>query len=256
MEDKSHAPRQPARKTDLAAINAVRKLQVNPDLGAFRIHAVLLRREIELSPHICGWILALSRELYGLRGPSKQTHEPKKMPFKAVRRHQYRIVDLPYLDHNLEGGNVYCISILENYSRAILAGGISRSQDLTAFLIVLFAAVRQHGAPEVLVSDSGGIFLAGEAKRIYRALRRRKEEIDRGQAWQSYIETTFNIQHPAADGRLALCPGPELERAAGGARSLGSRLQLSGPLGASRAGGRTAEPGRGAQPGDRHCVLG
>jgi hypothetical protein len=50
---------------------------------------------------------------------------------------------------------------------------------------VLFAAVRQHGAPDGLISDSGGIFLAKEAKRIYRALRIRKDQIDRGQAWQS-----------------------------------------------------------------------
>jgi hypothetical protein len=125
------------------------------------------------------------------------------MPFAAVRRHQYWTVDLRYLDHQLGDGNVYCISILENYSRAILASGISRSQDLTAFLVVLFAAVRQHGALEVLVSDSGGIFLAKEAKRIYRALRIRKDQIDRGQAWQSYIETAFNIQRRMADWHFA-----------------------------------------------------
>jgi putative transposase len=203
MGDKPPIPKHPARKTDLQAINAVRKLQVNPELGEFRVHAALLRLGIELSPRTCGRILALNRKLYGLAGPSKQPHEPKEMPFKASRRHQYWTVDLRYLDHQLGGGNVYCISILENYSRAILASGISRTQDLTAFLIVLFAAVRQHGAPEVLVSDSGGIFLAKEAKRIYRALKIRKDQIDRGQAWQSYIETTFNVQRRMADWHFA-----------------------------------------------------
>ncbi len=203
MEDKSHAPHRPARKTDLAAINAVRKLQVNPELGAFRMHAALLRLGIELSPRTRGRILALNRKLYGLPGPSKQPHEPREMPFKAARRHQYWTVDLRYLDHQLGEGNVYCISILENYSRAILASGLSRTQDLTAFLIVLFAAVRQHGAPEALVSDSGGIFLAKEAKRIYRALKIKKGQIDRGRAWQSYIETTFNIQRRMADWHFA-----------------------------------------------------
>jgi putative transposase len=203
LDDKSPIPRHPARKADLAAMNAIRGLQVNPELGEFRIHAALLRLGIELSPRTCGRILALNRKLYGLPGPSKQPHEPQEMPFKAVRRHQSWTVDLRYLDHRLGGGNVYCISILENCSRAILASGLSRSQDLTAFLIVLFAAVRQHGAPEVLVSDGGGIFLAKEAKRIYRALKIRKEQIDRGQAWQSYIETTFNIQRRMADWHFA-----------------------------------------------------
>ena len=41
LDDKPHAPTHPARKTDLAALNAVRKLQVNPELGEFRIHAAL-----------------------------------------------------------------------------------------------------------------------------------------------------------------------------------------------------------------------
>ena len=203
MEDKPHTRRRLALKTDLAAVNAIRKLQLNPELGEFRIHAALLRLGIELSPRTCGRILALNRKLYGLPGPSKQPHEPQEMPFKAGRRHQYWTVDLRYLDHELGEGNVYCISILENYSRAILASGLSRSQDLTAFLIVLFAAVRQHGAPDALVSDSGGIFLAKEAKRIYRALKMEKAQIDRGQAWQSYIETTFNIQRRMADWHFA-----------------------------------------------------
>jgi putative transposase len=203
LDEKSRAPKRRMRKADLRAINAVRKLQVNAEVGEFRMHAALLQLGIELSPRTCGRILALNRKLYGLPGPSKQPHEPKEMPFKAERRHQYWTVDLRYLDHQLGGGNVYCISILENYSRAIVASGLSRSQDLTAFLIVLFAAVRQHGAPEALVSDSGGIFLAKEAKRIYRALKIRKEQIDRGRAWQSYIETTFNIQRRMADWHFA-----------------------------------------------------
>ena len=48
-------------------------------------------------------------------------------------------------------GKVYCVSILDNYSRAILASAVSRRQDLTAYLMVLYAAIRQHGAPEALV---------------------------------------------------------------------------------------------------------
>jgi putative transposase len=203
LADRSHAPRQPARKADLAAMNAIRKLQVNPELGEFRIHAALLQLGIRLSPRTCGRILALNRQLYGLPGPGKVPHVPQEMPFKASRRHQYWTVDLRYIDHQLDNRNVYCISILENYSRAVLASALSRTQDLTAFLIVLFAAIRQHGAPEALVSDSGGIFLAKEAKRIYRALGIQKREIDRGQAWQSYVETTFNIQRRMADWYFA-----------------------------------------------------
>jgi hypothetical protein len=214
LADKPTSPQTPARKIDLATMNAIRKLQVNPELGEFRIHAALLRLGIKLSSRTCGRILALNRKLYDLPGPAKVPHIPQEMPFKASRRHQYWTVDLRYIDHHLDTRNVYCISILENYSRAILASALSRTQDLTAFLIVFFAAIRQHGAPEALVSDSGGIFLAKEAKRIYRALGIQKREIDLGQAWQSYIETTFNIQRRMADWHFAQATTwPELREA-------------------------------------------
>jgi hypothetical protein len=216
LADKSLSPKSPHRKIDLAALNAVRKLQGNPKLGAFRIHAAPLRLGIKLSPRICGRILALNRKLYDLPGPAKVPHVPQEMPFKASRRHQYWTVDLRYIDHHLDTRNVYCISILENYSRAIVASALSRTQDLTAFLIVLFAAIRQHGAPEALVSDSGGVFLAKEAKRIYRALGIQMQEIDLGQAWQSYIETMFNIQRRMADWHFAQATTwPELREAHG-----------------------------------------
>jgi putative transposase len=203
LADKPSSPKHPVRKADLAAMNAVRKLQVNPELGAFRMHAALLQLGIRLSPRTCGRILALNRQLYELLGPTKLPHVPQEMPFKASRRHQYWTVDLRYIDHHLHGHKVYCISILENYNRSILASALSRTQDLTAYLIVLFAALHQHGAPEAIVSDSGGIFLAKEAKRIYRALGIQKREIDLRQSWQSYIETTFNIQRRMADWHFA-----------------------------------------------------
>lgn len=54
------------------------------------------------------------------------------MPLAAVRLHQYWTVDVRYLDHQLDDGKIYVIAILDNYSRAILAGALSRRQDLTA----------------------------------------------------------------------------------------------------------------------------
>jgi hypothetical protein len=203
LEDKEPVPRHPARITDLEAMNAVRKLQVNPELGAFRIYAALKQLGITLSPRTCGRILARNRKLYGLRGPKAQPREPKPMPFKAARRHQYWTVDIRYLDHQLGGGNVYVISILENYSRLVVASLLSRTQDLSAFLQVLFEAVRCHGAPEALVSDGGSVFRAKQAAAIYRALGITKEQIALRQPWQSYIETTFNIQRRMADWHFA-----------------------------------------------------
>jgi len=203
LDDKSHARKNGIRKVDLRAMLAVRELQENPELGEFRIHAALKQLGIDLSPRTCGRILALNRRLYGLRGPTRSEREPKLMPFKASRRHQYWTVDIRYLDHGLDEGKVYCISILENFSRAILASGVSRRQDLTAYLMVLFAAIRQHGAPEVLVSDRGSVFRAKQTQHIYDRLGILKLTIEPRQSWQSYIETAFNVQRRMADWHFA-----------------------------------------------------
>lgn len=197
---KSHARKDGPRRVTLRAIATVQELQANPALGEWRLHAALKQLGLVLSPRTCGRILALNRKLYGLSRPAATPNAPKPMPFAAQRRHQIWSVDLRYLDmHRLGGGNIYVISILDNYSRAILASGLSRTQDLTAFLLVLYAAIRQHGSPEALVSDGGGIFRAKQALRIYDALGIRKEQIDRRQPWQNYIETAFNVQRRMAD---------------------------------------------------------
>ena len=88
-------------------------------------------------------------------------------------------------------------------SLTILASMLSRTQDLITFQMVLFAAIRSHGSPEALVSDGGGVFRAKQAQRIYEALGIRKEQIRRRQPWQSYIETTFNVQRRMADWHFA-----------------------------------------------------
>jgi len=204
LDDKPPVPKRPAQKATLRAINEVRTIQQNPLLGEYRIYTALKQLDIRLSPRTCGRILALNRSLYKLPGPTTEPHEPKPMPFAASWRHQYWTVDVRYLDmHQLGGGMIYVITILENFSRAIVASAVSRSQDLTAYLMVLYAAIRQHGIPEALISDSGSVFKAKEAMRIYAALGIRKETIQKRQAWQSYIEAHFNVQRRMADWQVS-----------------------------------------------------
>jgi hypothetical protein len=95
------------------------------------------------------------------------------------------------------------ISVLDNYSRALLASVISPRQDLTAFLVVLREAVRVHGCPTGIVSDGGSIFKAQAVLRIYEHLRIERHRIDQGQPWQNYIETHFNILRRMADASFA-----------------------------------------------------
>ena len=209
MGDKSHARTDGVRKVDLPAIAAIRRLQENPELGAFRMHAALKQMGIDLSPSTCGRIMARNRKPYGFAKPARAPHTKTPQPFAAMRRHQYWSVDIRHLDSALRapaniGMKVYCVSILENYSRAILASGVFPQQDIAAYLMILYAAIRQHGIPETLVSDSGAVFVtAKQAKAIYAALGIEKREIERGKPWQNYIETTFKIQRRMADWDFA-----------------------------------------------------
>lgn len=120
-----------------------------------------------------------------------------------------------YVDHRLPSDdNVYVISMLENHSRVLLASAITRSQDTTAFLSVLYEAVKRYGSPEALVTDGGSIFRSNRAQAVYEALSIRKEEIERGKPWQSYVETTFNIQRRMADYHFSMAERwPELVEA-------------------------------------------
>jgi len=200
LDDKSHAPKNPARKVNLKAMAAIRHLQANPELGEFQVHAALAQLGIHLSPRTCGRILALNRTLYGLPRPSSaEPHEKKPMPFAAQRRHQYWSVDVRYIEDNkVSDKHVYVIAVLGNFSRAMLASLLTPRQDFTAYLIVLRAAMREHGVPEGIVSDSGGIFKAKQAQRIYEALGIEKHQIDKGQPWQNYIETMFSVMRRMA----------------------------------------------------------
>ena len=128
---------------------------------------------------------------------------PKPMPFKAARRHQYWSADIRYLDHGLGDFKVYSVTILDNYSRAVVASGLSRTQDLGTFLMVLFMAIQQHGAPEGLVTDGGSIFRAKQLLTILDRIGIQKHEIARRQAWQNYVEALFGVQRRMADWGFA-----------------------------------------------------
>lgn len=203
LKDRQRGRPTGVRKVTLAAIEEVRKLAQNPEIGASRVQAALKQKGFDLSSTTCGRILAQIREIYGYEKPKSGDGTKKPMPFASNRHHEYWTADVRFLDmvgeELLSEGMIYAITIIENHSRAVLASSVTRRQDLNAFLLVLFRAVQEYGPPEAFVTDSGSIFLANRAQAIYRALGIRKLEIEKGQPWQSLIETTFNTQRRMAD---------------------------------------------------------
>lgn len=199
-EDRPSGRPRGVQRVDLRAMNEVRKMQENPELGAFRIHAALELMGIRLSPRTVGRILKANREAEGLEKPSRGRKERREMPFEASQRHEFWTSDVRYLKHSIpETGQAYVVAILENYSRAILASAVTLSQDTNAYLSVLHAAIGRYGAPGTIVTDGGGVFRSDRAKAVYRALVITKKEIERGRPWQSFIETNFGLQRRLAD---------------------------------------------------------
>ena len=148
---------------------------------------------IHLSTRTVGRILKANREAEGLAKPKRSPHQKRRMPFEASHRHEIWTSGVRYLDHSIsETGQAYIVSILDNYSRAILASAISLAQDTNAYLSVLHTAIEHHDSPTNIVTDGVGVFKSNRAKAIYRARGMRKEEIERRQPWQSFIQTTFN----------------------------------------------------------------
>jgi putative transposase len=201
IAEHSRAPDQHAHKTTLRAMHEVKKLAENPELGAYRVSAALEQLGIKLSRSTCGRLLSVNRDLYHLQAPRKGGRPKAAMPFRAERRHQVWSVDIRYLDmHRLPGVEmVYCISILENFSRSVLASAISLRQDTEAFFAVLYKAVRVYGVPEVLVSDNGSVFTSHDTRRVCEQLGIEKKEIKKGKPYQNYIESMFNVQRRMAD---------------------------------------------------------
>src|SRR2546421_3696881 len=123
----------------------------------------------------------------------------------ATFRHEYWSVDVRYIEEHRVAevqGPIYLISILENYSRVVLASKISPTQNQWDYLEVLFAAFSAVGVPKAIVSDGGKIFYCNQALEVYKALGIKKEQIEKRQAWQNSIETHFNIIRLMADAKF------------------------------------------------------
>lgn len=127
------------------------------------------------------------------------------MPYKASKRHEYWSIDIRYIEHHHLASRkpVYVISILENYSRALLASALSPTQDLLAVLVVVFDALRKCGGPEAIVSDGGAVFRAKHLLTAYATLGIRREQIPQGQPWTNYIESHFGIMRRLTDNAFA-----------------------------------------------------
>jgi len=123
-----------------------------------------------------------------------------------VRPNQVWEIDITYIP--MKQGFMYLTAIIDVYSRAIMAWGLSNTLDAQASLEVVKKAIKNNGKPEILNSDQGSQFTCFQYVNLLKQEQIRISMDGKGRALDNiYIERfwrTIKYQHiylnPAQDG--------------------------------------------------------
>jgi transposase InsO family protein/transposase len=217
LADRSRAPKSTPRKTWLPLMIETYHLQKqHPDAGQFRIWSLLAKPDI--SERTIGRIMALNRRVYD-DIPHNQKRQRKKPsephPYKASYPHPYWFIDGRMMDFALDGIRWWSLIILDGYSRTMVAGAMAPTEASWAALMVLYTACLRYGAPQSLISDSGGASISNEFEAVCERLEIDHQTIisTKGQSYMNLMETHFNIQRRLYDYQFSLSRTPaELEQ--------------------------------------------
>lgn len=122
------------------------------------------------------------------------------------RANQVWEIDITYIP--MKKGFMYLTAIIDVYSRAIMAWGLSNTLDAQASLEVVKQAIKTHGRPEILNSDQGSQFTCLQYVELLKKENIKISMDGKGRALDNiYIERfwrTIKYQHiylnPAEDG--------------------------------------------------------
>jgi hypothetical protein len=105
--------------------------------------------------------------------------------------------------------------MLDGDSRTLLAGAIAPSEARWVALMGLYTACLRYGAPETLISDSGGAFTSDAFTAVCKRLEMQHTPIGstQGASYKNLMETHFNLQRRLFDSPFSLTQTPaELEQ--------------------------------------------
>jgi hypothetical protein len=136
-------------------------------------------------------MVALYKQAHPPSQPEKRPPNPDERPRHATAPHQVWCIDVRYLVR-IEGHWLYSILLFDGYSRAIVGAGCFDRQNLSRVVQVCRQAIAQWGAPDAMVSDNAGVFLA--LSPCLQQLGIRWSPIARGHPWQNLAEGGFGIQ--------------------------------------------------------------
>jgi transposase len=218
LEDKSRTPHSTPRQVWFPLMVEVYHLQKrHPDAGRFRIGSLLARDEI--SVRTVGRIMALNQQVYDdiphvARQRCKKPAQPH--PYKATHPHPYWCIDGRQMDCTFDGGKWWSLILLDGYSRTMRAGAVAPVEASWVTLMVLYTACLRYGAPQSLLSDSGGAFTSNDVTAVLQRLQIAPKPVlsPQGESYKHLMETHFHIQRRLYDDPFSLTTTPaELERA-------------------------------------------
>jgi transposase InsO family protein len=213
LEDqRTRPPTHPANQLTLPFLKEVLEIQQEyPRAGFFRVRGLLAQR-IGADPpseRTIARAMALNRRHHGAPRPwstaktPTTTEEVKEFPFAPTSRHQYWFIDVRYLVRIGEDEHwTYSITVIEGYSREILAATASEYQDTVAILQILAPALTSYGKPHGIVADNGAVFTSEAYTSLLQTLGIEICYIEKGKPWENLIEAQFKVQLRLADAHF------------------------------------------------------
>lgn len=217
LVDRPRGPQAPRKVWFPLMVRIYHLQKAHPDAGEFRLWSLLANDKI--SVRTVGRVMALNRQVYDDIPPPRGHKGPKKPaqphPYKAQAPHEFWFIDGRQIDFAFDGVQWWSVIILDGYSRAMLAGAIAPAEASWVTLMVLYTACLRYGAPQHLISDSGGAFTSKEVTAVFKRLAITPQPLvsTHGESYKNLLETHFNIQRRLYDYQFARTTTPaELEQ--------------------------------------------
>jgi transposase len=197
VEEQSRVRHTPSRKVYFGTIHATLELQHKFGYaGAFRIKGYLERDYgIVVSEATVKRVMRMNRRVHlAPSRPAPAVRDSREGPPVSHHPFQHTYIDIRYLDAKPEGVQLYSTLLLEGLSRTILAGSLTRRQDLGVVLRLYYVALLEWGCWQEVISDHGSQFRSHAFVGANRRLGIAHTMYERGHPWQNLIESQFGIQ--------------------------------------------------------------
>lgn len=138
----------------------------NPFYGYRRIHVVLQREGVKINRKKVQRLMRTNglKALYPKKKTSVRNHAHAIFPYllrdtNITRANQAWCTDITYI--KIRGGFVYCVALIDVFSRRVIGSSVSPFLDVKSCLVALEMALLQ-AVPEIINSDQGCQFTSKE----------------------------------------------------------------------------------------------